>query len=108
MIFKCKPVYNFQSIEFEWEVPAGQSQESQDMFEAMFVLYGACIDKLKEIAPEQQKVQQVASKSATPKEEMATAGQVGCLVKLGYPKENAEKLTKKQASMKIKELLPND
>ena len=55
------------------------------------------------VAPEQEKVQTTPQKKK-PKEEMATNGQINYLEGLGFPREEAMKLTKTQASMKIKEL----
>lgn len=49
MILKCKPVYQFQSIEFDFEV-----KDTNDLSE-MFDLYRRVLEGLVEIAPEQQK-----------------------------------------------------
>ena len=96
MVVKCKPVYNFQSIEFEMEV------NSQGDMDAMFEFYKKCLDGLQRVAVDQPAPTKIPAK---PKEEMATSGQVNCLVNLGYDVEEAKKLTKKAAAFKIKELI---
>lgn len=49
MIVKCKPVYLFQSIEFDWDV------KSPKDLEEMFGMYERILKGLIRIAPEQQK-----------------------------------------------------
>jgi len=97
MVFKCKVVYDFQSVEFEYEV------DGADGMEKMYGIYKAILNGLKEIADETPNPSKMPQKKAN-KEEMASVGQVNYLISLGLPKEEAEKLTKKQASVKIKEL----
>lgn len=82
MIFKCKPTYNFQSIEFEWE--AGTELE----LEAMFNLYDHIVKKLQEIAPEQD-TKPVRFKTVKPKQEMASEAQLNYMDALGikHPKD---------------------
>ena len=95
MIMKFKPVYNFQSVEFEMEVngPADLSNA--------FKWYKQILIELQKVAPEQPApVKQVA-----PKEAMATDKQISTLVKLGIDEEEAKKMTTKQAYNKIKELI---
>lgn len=53
MIFKCKPVWLFQSVEFDWDV-----QNPKDLDE-MFAMYEKVLKELVRIAPEQQKNQTV-------------------------------------------------
>lgn len=48
---KCKPTYNFQSIEFEWDLDI--DDDTEDNKQQMFELYGAMVDYLMSIAPEQ-------------------------------------------------------
>ncbi len=92
MIFKCKPTYNFQSIEFEWE--AGTELE----LEAMFNLYDHIIKKLQEIAPEQptNNVKKESKKKSVP----ATERQLEILENFGIPYE--KDITKAEASELIK------
>lgn len=48
MIMKCKPCYNFQSVEFDFNVV-----DLDNDLPVLFELYKKVIDGLKEIAPEQ-------------------------------------------------------
>ena len=57
---KCKPTYNFQSIEFEWEIRNPEDQEY------MFEVYKELLEGLIRIAPSQEKV--VESEPATEKQ----------------------------------------
>lgn len=100
IMMKFKPVYNFQSVEYEMLIDL----ENDESLNEAFDLFDKVLTGLQAIAPEVQKVQQVAPKSATPKEDMATPGQINFLVGLGVPEEEAKNYTKKKASMKIKEL----
>ena len=93
MIIKFKPVYNFQSVEFEAEI------NSPEDLEKAFNSYKICLEKLQQIAPEQP-----AQPKATPKEPMATERQKSLLIKLGLDEKEINKMTTKQAYMKIKEL----
>lgn len=51
MKFKCKPTWNFQSIEFEFDIP--DNSQSELKMESMFQLYKRCLDGLMSITPEQ-------------------------------------------------------
>ena len=76
MIFKCKPVYNFQSIEFEVEIdPNNFDQEVNTMFD----MYDKVLEGLKAVAPEQPSGKTAPIK---PQEPMATDSQVKWLVSL--------------------------
>lgn len=99
MLMKCKVVYNFQSIEFDYEISEDEEKYYDDM-DNMMDIYEDLIERLKDIAPEQPKVQQVA-----PKEAMASDKQIACLVKLGVDEKEAKKMTAKQAFSKIKTLI---
>lgn len=59
--FKCKPTYNFQSIEFEIEV-------TEDYLEPMFQLYRRVVEGLIRVTPEQPKPGQPMGKPASPKQ----------------------------------------
>lgn len=84
---KCKPTYNFQSIEFEWDL-------TDDNFPEMLEWYHRIVSGLQDIAPEQPDNKKPASKG--PK---ATASQIALLKKLGvqYDKD----ITAKEASKLI-------
>ena len=68
--FKCKPCYNFQSVEFEY---TGTEYDLVDMME----LYGTIVKMLKDIAPEQT----VATKQVI--KDPASEKQLSFLKKLG-------------------------
>lgn len=100
IIIKCKPVYNFQSVEFEMPVDLDNLETLDEVFD----IFDKILTGLQAIAPEQQKVQQVAPKSAKPKEPMSTENQQNYLLGLGVPIEDSKRMTKKEASNMIKEL----
>lgn len=101
MVVKCKPVYNFQSVEFEYEIHDGNPKD----IEAMFMIYKQLMDGLQKVAVEQPALAKPVAKPQKPKEEMATPNQVQLLVSFGEDEEEVRKLTKKEASMRIKEYL---
>ena len=100
IIIKCKPVYNFQSVEFELPVDLDNLETLDELFD----IFDKILTGLQAIAPEQQKVQGVAPKSAKPKEPMSTENQQNYLLGLGVPIEESKRMTKKEASNMIKEL----
>ena len=104
MKFKCKPTYNFQSIEFEFEL-----EDTSDV-SGMFVLYNVILEGLKAIAPEQptNKIKTITKEDLPTKtkkptlfdeeEEMATEGQLKYLINLlGVNPNVAKKMTKREA-----------
>ena len=96
IIVTCKAVYDFQSIEFQWTIC--DEEDRKEMFE----IFKNIVNSLKEIsdgAPNPPR----NGKKEPKKEEKATPGQISYLIGLGFPEEDAKKLTKKQASMCIKE-----
>ena len=100
ILIKCKPVYNFQSVEFELPVDLDNLETLDELFD----IFDKILTGLQAIAPEQQKVQGVAPKSAKPKEPMSTENQQNYLLGLGVPIEESKRMTKKEASNMIKEL----
>ena len=100
MIVKCKPVYNFQSVEFEYEIHEGNKND----IEAMFMIYKQMLDGLQNAAVEQPALAKPVAKPQPQKEEMASAGQVKWLVSLGVSEEEAKAMTKKKAAETIREL----
>ena len=84
--FKCKPTYNFQSIEFEIEV-------SEDYLEPMFTLYRKVVEGLIKVTPDQPKNGVVAN-PASPK-------QIEIMDKFRIPYQPG--ITYDQADAKIKE-----
>lgn len=91
VLVKFKPVYNFQSAEFEilvdWDNP-----ESVDR---AFATYNQCLNKLKDLAPDQPKLVDV------PKVELATDKQKENMDKFGI--KYTDKTTKEQARKLITE-----
>ena len=97
MNVKCKVVYDFQSLEFDYEVNNEEDKRN------MFALYRELLEGLKQLGDEIPNPNKNAKKQPV-KEEMATAGQVKFLVNMGFSEEEAKRMTKKQAWEKIKEL----
>jgi hypothetical protein len=100
IIVTCKAVYDFQSIEFQWTIC--DEEDRKELFET----YKGFVNSLKEISEESPNPPRNGKKEAkkeSKKEEMASVGQINYLIGLGFPEEDAKKLTKKQASMCIKE-----
>lgn len=87
MVFKCKPVWLFQSIEFDWDV------KSPKDLDEMFSMYDKVLKELIRIAPEQTKNQTVI------KEPLATPGQKATMDKFGIAYDS--NTTKKQAQSLI-------
>ena len=100
ILIKCKPVYNFQSVEFELPVDLDNLETLDELFD----IFDKILTGLQAIAPEQQKVQAVAPKQQKPKEPMSTENQQNYLLGLGVPIEDSKRMTKKEASNMIKEL----
>lgn len=97
MNVKCKVVYDFQSLEFDYEV-----NSAEDIRE-MFALYRSLLEGLKQLGDEIPNPNKNAKKQPV-KEDMATAGQIKFLVGMGFEEEDVKKMTKKEAWAKIKEL----
>lgn len=97
MNVKCKVVYDFQSLEFDYEVKDEEDKRN------MFALYKELLEGLKQLGDEIPNPNKNAKKQPV-KEDMATAGQVKFLINMGFSEEEAKKMTKKQAWEKIKEL----
>lgn len=97
MNVKCKVVYDFQSLEFDYEINNAEDKKE------MFALYRSLLEGLKQLGDEIPNPNKNAKKQPV-KEEMATAGQVKFLINMGFSEEEAKRMTKKQAWEKIKEL----
>ena len=83
-IFKCKPCYNFQSVEFEYNCAPSEIPQ-------MMEIYKMIIDELQKIAPEQIGSKQAPSKPV----EMATENQYKLMKKLGI--EWSKPMSKEEA-----------
>lgn len=100
IMIKCKPCYNFQSLEFDYIADL----DNEDSLNEMFDFFDKLLTGLQAIAPEQIKVQAIAPKQQKPKEPMSTENQQNYLLGLGVPIEESKRMTKKEASNMIKEL----
>lgn len=80
----CKPTYNFQSVEFDYEVYTEKDLDD------MFNIYKEMIDNLVEIAPNQEPVKNT---------EPATEGQLAILKK--YNIKHKPNVSKEEASKLI-------
>lgn len=87
--FKCKPTYQFQSIEFEVAASIDEIPKVKE-------LYKTVLDQLIEIAPEQDKK---SAAKPTPAEPLATPGQKATMDKFGI--QYGPETTKKQAQALI-------
>lgn len=104
LVLKCKPVYNYQSIEFEYEIKNG------DDFANMFELYKQLVDGLMMVAPEQPdarkpiRVKEPVKKPEPPKEEPATEAQIRIMkdFNVKYPKNCTKKQARDLISASIK------
>lgn len=85
VLVKFKPVYNFQSAEFEMLVDF----DNPESVDRAFATYGQCLNKLKELAPDQPKLVDV------PKVELATEKQKENMDKFGI--KYTDKTTKEEA-----------
>ena len=90
MLMKCKPTYDFQSVEFDWPV---QSDEDIADMEAM---YQKILDMLVRIAPEQGGTKKA---KAVPAEPLATEGQKKTMDRFNIHYDSTT--TKKQATALI-------
>lgn len=96
MLVKCKPVYNFQSVEFEIEVNSPKDEK------AMFELYRRILEGLKEISIEQPPLAKAVPVKQEPK---ASPKQVSLLIKLGVDEQEAKNMSATVANKKISELI---
>lgn len=102
MIVKCKPTYNFQVVEFEYEV-----NDDKDLNE-MFEWYAKMIQCMINVSPDQPDMKKIktVTKEDLPKvdNEPASPNQIKYLVQLGVSREEAKVMTKTEAWKKIQEL----
>lgn len=93
MLVKFKPVYNFQSAEFEINIDV-DSEEYDEQIAVAFSIYNDLLVGLKNVAPEQPAQPKPVAKKTT-NEEPATKGQLNYLDSLGIP--YSDNITKKEA-----------
>ena len=92
--FKCKPTYNFQSVEFEF-------QGTTDDIPEMMALYDCIVKELIVIAPDQS--QSSFAKKVVPQEGMPTEKVYAIMDRFGI--KYTSKTTKKEASELIQKSL---
>lgn len=80
---KCKPTYNFQSIEFEWELNCPKD------LDYMFDVYRELLEGLIRIAPNQEKVEE---KEPATKKQLEILNRFKIPHKANVSKEEAGKL----------------
>lgn len=84
----CKPTYNFQSVEFDYEV------YTEEDIENMFKIYKQMIENLVEIAPSQEPVKKEPVEPAT-EGQLAILKKYNIKYKPNVSKEEASKLIQK-------------
>ena len=98
--FKCKPTYNFQSVEFEYESDLNHLGE-------MFEIYKAIVNELMIIAPEQPAKQvEKVSRKVEPAVEMPTKRMYEVMDHFGI--KYTSKTTKAEASKLISDNMSKD
>lgn len=99
MTFKCKPTYEFQSVEFEWEA------NNDEQLDRMFELYEHIVNKLQEIAPKQTPTKVMKE----PAQKMASEKQLNYMDYLGikHPKNCSSMVAKKLLDEHFKSLKSN-
>ena len=101
VIVKCKVVYDFQSIEYEWPITNAKDREDNKQ------LFLALLSDLKEIAdkiPNPSGKGQKTANNNVKKESKASPNQIRWLINLGVDEEEARQMTTSEASALIKEL----
>lgn len=93
IIFKCKPTFNFQSVEFEYEVT--NEEEWADAFD----IYSRVLEELMYLAPEQP-TNVVKGKTSKEPKEPATEAQLKILK--SYNIKHSKYVSKQEASELIK------
>ena len=98
----CKPVYNYQSVEFDWEVPYGDSFESSlKAMERMYAHMLQMLVRVSENAPQKE-----ANKPSAPVEEPASEKQKDIL--RNFHIDFKPDITKKQAHALIKKSMDQE
>ena len=98
---KCKVVYDFQSIEYDYTIT---NEEDRIQCQKIFL---ALLSNLKEVAdkiPNPSGKGQKMANNNVKKEPKASPNQIRWLISLGVEEEEARKLTTTEASDLIKEL----
>ena len=100
-IIHCKPVYNYQSVEFDWQINMCNPEPD---FEAMENIYSRMLEMLVRVS--QNAPQAEAKKPATPVEEPASEKQKEIL--RNFHIDFKPDITKKQAHALIKKSMDQE
>ena len=97
----CKPVYNYQSVEFDWDIRAGSSKSDMEALEHNYELMLKMLVRVSENAPQKE-----ANKPAAPVEEPASEKQKEIL--RNFHIDFKPDITKKQAHALIKKSMDQE
>lgn len=100
MIFKCKPTFQFQSIEFDYNVDDNSDVVAEQDIKDMFALYTKVLKGLMEIAPIQDQKQ-----APRPAEPLATDKQKEIMKRFGI--KFTAQTTAKEAQKLIQQSIEN-
>lgn len=97
----CKPVYNYQSVEFDWDIHIGNEEEDLADMEHLYTMMLEMLVRVSQNAPQKD-----VSKPVQPQEELASEKQKQIL--RDFHIEFKEPLTKKQAHALIKKSMDQE
>lgn len=101
MVLKGKVVYDFQSVEFEYNV---EGAEDEKIFFKNFELILKSLSEIANKYPQPSKTPQKTANNNAKKEPKASPNQIRWLKNLGVDEEEARQMTTSEASDLIKEL----
>ena len=97
----CKPVYNYQSVEFDWELPIGNVEEEMTAMEGFYSRMLEMLVRVSQNAPQAE-----TKKPAAPVEELASEKQKEIL--RNFHIDFKPDITKKQAHALIKKSMDQE
>ena len=97
----CKPVYNYQSVEFDWELPIGNTEEEITKMEDFYSKMLEMLVRVSQNAPQKD-----VSKPVQPQEELASEKQKEIL--RNFHIDFKPDITKKQAHALIKKSMDQE
>lgn len=100
-IIHCKPVYNYQSVEFDWQIDMCNPEPDLERMEKVYSLMLEMLVRVSQNAPQKE-----ANKPAAPVEELASEKQKEIL--RNFHIDFKEPLTKKQAHALIKKSMDQE
>ena len=100
-VIHCKPVYNYQSVEFDWSIREGQEEQDFEVVESLYSKYLEMLVRVSQNAPQAE-----AKKPAAPVEEPASERQKQIL--RDFHIEFRPDITKKQAHALIKKSMDQE